>query len=142
MTIQVIDPRMPAPAEPPSLAKRPASLAGTRVMLFDNGKLAPTYGPYRAVFDVLRDVLTERVDDVELLAHTDDLLRGDGDRLDGVADWVAVQRVGAVVFALCDWGVSQPTALVASRLERLGVPTSVVPCRSWPPRRAWRPGFP
>jgi hypothetical protein len=122
MTIQAIDPRMPAPAERPALAKRPTSLSGARVLLFDNGKLAPEYGPYGAVFDVLRDKLP----DAEISTHTDDLLRGDGDRLDEVADRVAARRVDAVVFALCDWGVSQPTALLACALERRGVPTSVV----------------
>jgi hypothetical protein len=126
MTIQAIDPRMPAPADPPTLAKRPASLSATRVLLFDNGKLAPEYGPYAGIFEVVRARMAERFDDVEFLTHTDDLLRGEGDRLDRVADWAVAQRIGAVVFALCDWGVSQPTAILACRLETLGVPTSVV----------------
>lgn len=126
MTIRVIDPRMPAPADPPELAARPPTLAGARVLLFDNGKLAPEYGPYGAIFDVVRADLAERFGDVQTVDHTDDLLRGESARLDAVADAVADQKPAGVVFALCDWGVSQPTAIVAARLERLGVPTSVV----------------
>jgi len=123
VTTQVIDPRIPAPARPAALARRPASLAGARVMLFDNGKLAPDYGPYRAIFDVVEAALG---DGTEFVHHTDDLLRGTGARLAEVAAWVMSQDVAGVVFALGDWGVSQPTAIVAAELERLGVPTSVV----------------
>jgi hypothetical protein len=119
---QVIDPRIPAPARPAALARRPGSLAGARVMLFDNGKLAPDYGPYRAIFDVIEAALG----DTEIRHHADDLLRGTGARLADVARWVKDQDVAGVVFALGDWGVSQPTAIVAAELERLGVPTSVV----------------
>lgn len=123
MATQVIDPRIPAPARPAALARRPASLAGARVLLFDNGKLAPDYGPYGAIFDVVEAALG---DGTEVRHHTDDLLRGTGARLAEVARWVASQDVTGVVFALGDWGVSQPTAIVAAELERLGVPTSVV----------------
>jgi len=123
---QVIDPRIPQPTQEPALAPRPQSLSGRTVMLFDNGKLAPAYGPYYAVFDVLRDILAQRFDDVQLVEHTDDLLRGDAARLSELAAWVAAHDVAGVVFALCDWGVSQPTAIVAAELERLGVPTTVV----------------
>jgi hypothetical protein len=95
-------------------------------MLFDNGKLAPEYGPYGAVFDVVRQGISQRYQDVELLEHSDDLLRGEASRLSEVADWVAGQQVAGVVFALCDWGVSQPTAILAAHLEARGVATSVV----------------
>ena len=122
----MIDPRIPAPAQEPSLAPRPASLDGRRVMLFDNGKLAPEYGSYHAIFDVIQEALANRYDRVEVVEHTDDLLRGEVARLDDVARWVAGLDMGGVIFALCDWGVSQPTALVAGALERMGIPTSVV----------------
>lgn len=123
---EVIDPRIPAPAERPQLAPRPAGLSGRRVLLFDNGKLAPEYGDYHAVFELLDGVLTERFPGVHIVRHTDDLLRGTGDRLAKVADWVGRQDVVGVVFALGDWGVSQPTAILAALLERAGVPTSLV----------------
>lgn len=96
-------------------------------MLFDNGKLAPDYGPYRAIFDVVEAALgTSTGTGTQVVHHSDDLLRGAGDRLREVAAWVRDQDVAGVVFALGDWGVSQPTAIVAAELERLGVPASVV----------------
>ena len=121
MATQVIDPRIPAPARPAALAPRRRD--PHRVMLFDNGKLAPDYGPYRAIFDIVEAALGSGI---EIVHHSDDLLRGAGDRLHEVAAWVREQDVSGVVFALGDWGVSQPTAIVAAELERLGVPTSVV----------------
>ncbi|HEY7591528.1 MAG TPA: hypothetical protein VH969_00115 [Actinophytocola sp.] len=123
MATEVIDPRIPAPASPATLAPRPRTLTGTRVLLLDNGKLAPDYGPYRAIFDVVETALG---DGTEIRHHTDDLLRGTGARLAEVARWVRDQDVAGVVLALGDWGVSQPTAIVAAELERLGVPTSLV----------------
>jgi hypothetical protein len=126
VTTQVVDPRIPSPAVYPSLAPRTGTLSGGTLMLFDNGKLAPEYGPYRAVFDVVRQVVSERYDDVRILDHSDDLLRGHAARLTDLAAWVQQQGVGGVVFALCDWGVSQPTAILASELEARGIPTSVV----------------
>jgi hypothetical protein len=122
----IVDPRLPAPATAPSLAKRPGSLGGRKVMLFDNGKLAAEYGPYRAIFDVVAPALRERHPDVTIVEHADDLLRGLIPRLEGVADDVRDQGVDAVVFALCDWGVSQPTAILAALLEARGIPTSIV----------------
>lgn len=122
MATQAVDPRIPAPARPASLAPRRTDLTGARVLLFDNGKLAADYGPYGAIFDVIEAALGG----VEVRRHTDDLLRGTGERLREVARWVRDQDVAGVVFALGDWGVSQPTAIVASELERLGVPASVV----------------
>lgn len=123
MATQVVDPRIPAPARPAALAPRRADLTGSAILLFDNGKLAPDYGPYRAIFDVIEAAVGPGV---EVRHHTDDLLRGTGERLRAVAAWVRDQDVAGVVFALGDWGVSQPTAIVASELERLGVPASVV----------------
>jgi hypothetical protein len=120
---EVIDPRIPAPARPAALAPRRRGLSGARVLLFDNGKLGADYGPYRAIFDVVEAALG---DAAEVRHHTDDLLRGTGARLAEVARWVRDQDVTGVVLALGDWGVSQPTAIVAAELERLGVPTSLV----------------
>jgi hypothetical protein len=122
----VVDPRIPTPQHAPALAKRTGSLDGQRVLLFDNGKLAPEYGPYGAVFDVVRQAISERYADVTLVDHADDLLRGEASRLTEVADWVVEQDIDGVVFALCDWGVSQPTAILAAQLEERGVATSVV----------------
>lgn len=147
MGTTVIDPRVPVQEEPRPLAARQHQLSGAKVMLFDNGKLAAEYGPYGAVFDVVKEALGARFRDVDVVTHTDDLLRGTATRLVDVARWVKSEEVDAVVFALCDWGVSQPTAIVATELEGLGVPTSVVAtetgARQVLANASWRaPGLP
>lgn len=124
MTVQAIDPRIPASVAPTTLAVRSPSLAGQRILLFDNGKLAPEYGPYRAVFDVVATEVTAAGG--QLVEHSDDLLLGGTDRLREVAEWVAGQRVTGVVLGLGDWGVSQPMSMVAALLEGRGIATSSV----------------
>ena len=126
MGTTVVDPRIPVGEKPRALAQRHDDLSGQRIMLFDNGKMAPDYGPYAAVFDVVSEALRSRFADIDIVTHSDDLLRGTAGRLSEVAQWVKSQGVGSVVFGLCDWGVSQPTAIVAAELEGLGVATAVV----------------
>lgn len=126
MALMVVDPRIRPVDQVPSLATRKPSLSGRRVMLFDNGKLGSDYGPYGVLFESVAAALFARFDDVQIVTHSDDLLRGKLERLDEIAAWVVAQNVSAVVFALCDWGVSQPTAILAAKLEGLGVPTSVI----------------
>lgn len=126
MALMVVDPRICPPGQVPALAPRAQTLSGRRVMLFDNGKLGADYGPYGVLFERVSAALHARFSDVQIVTHTDDLLRGNLERLDEVAKWVVGQQVSGVVFALCDWGVSQPTAILAARLEALGVPTSVI----------------
>jgi hypothetical protein len=124
--LEVVDPRMPPPASVVPLAPRPRSLAGGRVLLFDNSKLDPDYGPYGAIFDALEQELAHAAADVTVERTTDDLNVGASDRLDEVADRVAAGAPTAVVIALCDWGVSQPSTILAAALERRGVPTVVI----------------
>lgn len=126
MVLMVVDPRIRPPERTPVLAARPESLSRNRVMLFDNGKLDAEYGPYGVLFERVAAALQARFDDVQIVEHSEDLLRGKLDRLDEIAGWVVGQEVSGVVFGLCDWGVSQPTAILAARLEALGVPTSVI----------------
>jgi hypothetical protein len=124
MSIQVIDPRIPAPVAPTRPADRVPNLAGRRILLLDNGKLAPEYGPYSAVFDVVRETLAD--EGAEVVEQADDLLLGGLDRLAGLADRIAGQGVHGVVIGLGDWGVSQPMTLLAARLEGRGIATSSV----------------
>jgi hypothetical protein len=122
----VIDARIPPPLDVARLAPRKASLESEAVLLFDNDKLKPEYGPYQVIFDVIGTELSKRYPGVELRTHVDDLLVGGIDRLGSVADEIAASGASGVVIALCDWGVSQPTAIFAAELERRGVPTSIV----------------
>lgn len=126
MPVMVVDPRIPPESLEPPLATRPESLSGRKVMLFDNGKLGPGYGPYGVLFERVTAALRSRFDDVDVVHHCEDLLRAREDRLEEVANWIADQEIAAVGFALCDWGVSQPTAILAARLEALGVPTTII----------------
>lgn len=122
----VIDARIPPPLDVARLAPRKTSLESEAVLLFDNDKLKPEYGPYQVIFDVIGTELSRRYPGVELRTHVDDLLVGGIDRLGSVADEIATSGAAGVVIALCDWGVSQPTAIFAAELERRGVPTSIV----------------
>lgn len=126
MPTMVVDPRIPPTAEHPSPAPRPPTLSGRRVLMFDNGKLDAAYGPYGVLLDRVEVSLHERYPDVTVRRHCDDLLTGQEDRLHRVAADIAADGVDAVVLALCDWGVSQPTAILAARLEAHGVATSVI----------------
>ncbi len=122
----VIDPR-PHPAPPQGkLAPRHRSLDGMRVLLFDNGKLHPSYGHYRAVFDVVEQELKQRWPKIELIHRAQNLLIGDLDRLRQTANEIIDTGANAVVFALCDTGVSQPNTILAAELETRGIPTSLI----------------
>lgn len=121
-TLRVHDPRMPAPASTIELARRKPSLAGETILLLDNTKLDRDYGPYGAIFDAVRAGLTVLVPDIGFDELTDDLNEGTATRLDALADEVADRKLGGVVIALCDWGISQPSTILAAALERRGVP--------------------
>src|SRR5262249_50771266 len=104
-------------------ASRPASLVGKRLLLLDNGKLSPDYGPYA----VIQPWLVDRFDDSKVAVATIDLLRHvEGQAASIAADLLSKHRPDAVVLALSDAGVTMMTALVATELERLGVPTAIL----------------
>lgn len=124
--VTVVDPRMPAPTGQTALAARAPDLNGRRVLLLDNGKLGDAYGPYRAVFDSVTTELESRFPDVQIVREKDDLLVGDIDRLHATADEIAASGAAGVVIALCDWGVSQPSTILAAELERRGVAVCMV----------------
>ncbi len=126
MPLMVVDPRIPPARQEKILGTRRESMSGRKVMLFDNGKMGSDYGPYSALFERVSAALRSRFDDVEVIHYSEDLLRAKEDRLEDLARWIADQDVSGVVFALCDWGVSQPTAILAARLEALNVPTTII----------------
>ncbi|MPZ85778.1 MAG: hypothetical protein GEV28_37535 [Actinophytocola sp.] len=124
-TLTVIDPRSSIAVPQASVAARPASLDGQRVLLLDNGKLDPSFGQYAAVFEVLRRMLVDdrhavvESDTAVLLDHTLDDLRT-------LAEKIAGSGVVAAVLAMCDTGVSMPTVVLATELETRGVATVAV----------------
>jgi hypothetical protein len=121
----ILDPRIPAPRDPQSPAERRESLDDGRVVLFDNGKLAHG-GPLGELFEIVGSGLRARVPNLTLERRTEDLLQFDAPRIATLVSDLAASRVDGVVLALCDWGVSQATALTAAGLERAGVPCSII----------------
>ena len=116
----LVDPRGVPAAEPVGLAPRPASLAGRRILLFDNGKLAAGHGPNAALADALRAGLSEAIWD----RATVNLLQAADGAIDGIAkDLVNKHQPDTCVLALADAGVTAHTALAAIALEQYGVPT-------------------
>lgn len=126
MITTVFDPRPPRTSigVPPST--RPSTLAQTRILLFDNGKLAPEYGARRAIFDVLIERLAVEAPGVRIEERSEDLLRLDIDELGVLADSIAASGVSAVILALVDAGVGMPTAVLAIELERRGMATCTI----------------
>lgn len=113
---------------PQTLAPRRQNLAHGRVLLFDNGKLAHG-GPLSTIFDIIGDRLQARFPDVDLLRRTQDLLQFDAAAIDDVVSEIASSAIDGVVLAICDWGVSQPTALTAAGLESALVPCTIIATR-------------
>src|ERR1051326_2863328 len=124
--VVAIDPRL-AEATPPSpVAPRPRTLSGLRVLFFDNGKLHPKLGHYRAIFDTLGQALPARFDGLSFEYRTEQLLTVGIGRLREMAAEIEQSGARAVIFALCDTGVSQATSLLATFLEQREIPTVLV----------------
>lgn len=122
----VLDPRPPVVAASLSQRQPLGRLDGRRVLLFDNGKLAPEYGARRAIFDVLRDRLPAIAAGLTFDEQARDMLRLDLDEIADLADAIAASGVDAVVLALVDAGVGMPTTVLAVELERRGVATCTI----------------
>lgn len=123
-TTLVLDPRMPAP-EMAKLAPRHSVRAVHSVTMLDNGKIAGGCASYAAMFDVIADELTTRWT-VGVQRRVADLLTADLPQLEQLASDLARERPAGVVIGVGDWGVTQPTAVVAVALEKRGVPTVVI----------------
>lgn len=108
------------------LAPRHGSLNGRRVLLFDNGKLTPSHGEHRALFDVLTKELTTRYTGIELITRSQDLLVEHVEDLAAITEEVVGLGATDVIFALCDFGISQLNVKLAAELEARMIPTSLV----------------
>lgn len=122
-TDDLIDPRGQAEAAPVPPAPRLADLDGQRLLLLDNGKLAPSYGANALLPEALRGALPE----ADWAQETVNLLRAGDEEVEAIADrLIAAHRPAACVLALADAGVTAHTTLVSVALERRGVPTVVL----------------
>jgi hypothetical protein len=110
----IVDPRGQSRLPPVPLADRPASLDGTRLLLLDNGKLGSTFGSFQAIFDVVRQELPRRFDEIAFQQVAHDLLVLDRPALARLAAHLATQGFAGAVVALCDSGVTQPSILFAA----------------------------
>ena len=123
MTATASSIRAARPPPRPIPARRLASIEGSRILLVDNGKLDPVYGPYAALWDVVRG----RWPGAVWSAFSDDLLRHDDRTVEEIGKrLVAEFQPEAAILALADVGVSLGTTLLALTFERLGVPTAIL----------------
>jgi hypothetical protein len=119
----LLDPRgIPAEA-PVRPAPRLAAADGRRMLLLDNGKLAPGNGPNPALPDALQAAIPAAT---WLLERLDLLKAGDSEVEAIAARLIATHRPDAVVLALADAGVTAHTALLAVALENCGTPAVVL----------------
>jgi hypothetical protein len=143
----IVDPRGTARVQPVRLAPRPATLDRARILLFDNGKLDPAYGPYRAIADTIAAALVARATGVSVDELGRDLLKVDRPAIATLAGEIVRGSYTGAVIALCDSGVTQPSMLLAAALERGGVPTVAI-CQTTAHElaaataRAYAPGLP
>ena len=125
-TMLVYDPRPPETTRA-RLAPRLETLVGKRVLLFDNGKLDPQFGwTFPVVFEVLEGTLPRQFGVSSILHRTEYLLPATPERLRQLAEEIDTLAVDAVVFALLDAGVAQPTVALAIELEMRGIPTACI----------------
>lgn len=121
----LVDPRGRFRGTPAGLASRLASLKGKRILLLDNSQLTaelPVYGP---IFRWLAERLRGKCGAV-CSQHYRNLLIGSKEHIRAFAAEVARTKVDGVVVALCHAGVTQPSTIFASELERLGKPCVLI----------------
>ena len=125
-TMLVYDPRPPETTRA-RLAPRLETLVGKRVLLFDNGKLDPQFRwAFPVVFEVLEGTFTRQFGVSSILHRTEYLLPATPERLSQLAEEIDTLAVDAVVFALLDAGIAQPTVVLAIELEKRGIPTASI----------------
>lgn len=117
----LVDPRGSFRGKPVCLAARLSGLKGKRVLLLDNGQLAAEVQVYGPAFQWLAGYLQDG-HGAQCTLESRNLLEGGKQGLEVMADEISRSGVNAVVVALCHAGVTQPSCLFATELERRGVP--------------------
>ncbi len=125
--IEVIDLRDRVRGERVALAPRLRTLDERRILLFDNGKVGDrTTGKYSRIFQVLEDHVARAHATAAVSTLRHDLLQCKPEVVLSLVEEVADAGFDAVICALLDQGVTQPTMIFATELERRGIPTSLV----------------
>jgi hypothetical protein len=119
----ILDPRTQARSRILPLAPRLATLEGTHLLLFDNGKLHRRYGHNAVIFQTVAQRLQSQYGVGECQRVSHDLLPMQLPSVRNLATDLARTGVDAVVLALCDSGVTAYTVVLAWELERHGLPT-------------------
>jgi hypothetical protein len=117
----ILDPRGAFRRKAVALAPRVASLKGRTVLLFDNSQLTTQLHAYGAMFRWLSGYLQDE-QGAACSYQTRNLLKEPRDGLIKLADEISRANVDAVVIALCNAGITQPTSLFAAELELRGKP--------------------
>src|SRR5262245_49238007 len=117
----MLDPRGALRRKPVSLASRPVSLSGKTVLLFDNTQLTSQFTHYGPVFRWLSDYF-QGEHRATCAYKSQNLLQESREGLTTLADEIARDGVDAVVIALCNAGITQPSSLFAAELELRGIP--------------------
>ncbi|MFH1485681.1 MAG: hypothetical protein ABIH46_06395 [Chloroflexota bacterium] len=121
-----LDPRGKPKDRPPELADRLASLKGKQILLLDNGQLTVEYRLYGMVFDILEEFLKQKHGVKACPRMRDELLQGGKERMKDVAASILKRKADGVVLALSHAGVTQPSVILASHLERAGLPVVMI----------------
>lgn len=117
----MVDPRGDFRRKPAALAPRFAKLNGKTVLLFDNTQLSGLLAAYGPIFRWLSEYL-ESEHGATCSFKTQNLLKGPKEGLAKLADEVSHSGMDAVIIALCNAGITQPTSLFAAELELRGIP--------------------
>ena len=121
----VLDPRGVFNKQSVALAPRLASLNGKNILLFNNTQVSTLRPKYGAIFKWLSKSF-QASHGINCSYRTQDLLKGSAEELARLADDIAGSDVDGVVVALCHLGITQPTTIFASELERRGKPCVLI----------------
>ena len=117
----MVDPRGDFRRKPVSLAPRIASLKGKTVLLFDNTQLTTQLTVFGPIFHWLSAYFQNEHGAI-CSYDSRNLLKGSKEELARLADEISHTGIHAVVIALCNAGITQPTSLFAAELESHGIP--------------------
>jgi hypothetical protein len=116
----ILDPRGTSRRQPVSLAPRLARLNGKTALLFDNTQLTSQLANYGPVFHWLAEYFEAQ--GASCVHKSRNLLKEPTEGLAALADEISAGGTDAVVIALCNAGITQPSSLFAAELELRGIP--------------------
>lgn len=107
------------------LAPRLETLGKRKILLFDNGKVGDG-SRFSAIFEILKSHIAGSFPTAAVSTMSRDLLKRDLRGVHSVVEEAVRTGADAVICALLDQGVTQPSMVLVAELERRGIPTSLV----------------